>query len=301
MGKGKTSSSGRPGLGLLPDLSGEAKLLELRGLWVSQLHEQLGGLLEAAELIDEQPALQALNLICFSYQDGDYPQHFMDAFLADFRVVLAGCLDKEERVEAAARMLQSPDLRPAQAARVLVSMISNARERDHASLYRSALAEVQFNNAYPRQAAEPLLEDLRSPGISERYRRLAEAKLEALAELSDPVCWEEQLVPPEVREGMNLNDWWRMTGVGLGGPGGLEAGVGLARALVRHGYYRKAFELTDRLEAHQDEPEGVEAALALRCEVARAAGWPDCAMWVLPPDHPARADLLRDFALDESV
>ena len=297
MGKGKTGC----GLSTMPDLSGELSRLDVRNLFVPQLRASLERILDSLDVIDTAAAQGMVTSLCESYACGDHPDQFMDSFLAKFRLQLALQLDEEEAPELALRVLSSQDLIFEQARDALSGLLEGAGSAQGRSLYRNGLANLYYRSVMVEPAVQLLRSELSDPELSEAHHALAREKLEMLSALPEPVCWEEQLIPLECRDGEYLSAWRQLTGEGLGGSEGATAAHFFARRLQKDGYGRTALEVVDRLEQSQYEPGELDSVVSLRGSLLRDCGWTDWAVSALPPAHHVRTKIFESLGMTDQI
>lgn len=269
MGKGQTaclsSFSGA--------LSGIA-LEETRARWGSTLSDQLDELLAEALLVDEAQAIAERDRLLGLYRSGAHPDWWMHDFRAAFRLRLAALIAEEQSPRVAFEMLRSPDIGFEQRSEALLNLLEMSGSPDEKSVVRHALAELYFTGGLIDQARDLLREDFQEPDLNVRRSSLSGAKLAFLSSFTEPVCWEERLIPPIIRE-QRSDHWHAMQELGLGEKSGYEAGSYFAHALAREGFSEQALELCDRLDAHQWTGRGVEAAGRSRFNVLSLLGRQD--------------------------
>jgi len=185
------------------------------------------------------------------------PNHYMYQFRRQMRRKLVQLLIKDDAALAAITMAFSADFSAA-GQRKMISLISQQASRpEDISRCRHARAALYYRTGNLESARAELKEDQADSRVHSRRRSLAKIKLQALEGLKEPGCWEEDLIPHDMRE-TESGAWYALNQDGLGDGDGRTAGTKLSRALAREGRSEEALELCDRMMAHQWNDSEVE-------------------------------------------
>lgn len=281
----------------MPAIDLDAHFLALREAFAPVLRERMEEILEEVKLLEPVRARLLIDALEAQYRSGEGgPEEWMDSYLARFRIAIAGDLHREDDAATAAQCLLSEDLRPEQALEALKGQAAAATDPRSRSIFRSARANLLYREGRIKEAVECLEEEADDPELPAVSRRAAQVKIDALAGLSEPVGWEEELIPPEWREGDNQNAWAQMTGEGLGGREGDTAGNWYARTMSRRGHIRRALRVCDKLMEHQEDESGT---WSLKASVLRDAGWPDLAVWSCPAAGHTRRGIFETYGFQD--
>ena len=192
-------------VGTLEDI----EFAEMRIRWAPLLEQQLSELLEQAALpgeygkLAEETASQLVDL----YRSGGEPEWWMHDFRGQLRLQLGELLSGQEKVLGAIKMISSPDLDLESQEKALKkfqeesSLIPGLPTLPvDRSRCRNALVALYYRQHRLEEAAEVLQQEIEDPEVRSSQKDLALTKLEILKETPEPIGWEEETIPPDLRE-----------------------------------------------------------------------------------------------------
>ena len=286
MGKGKTTCNAPMSLldavlvGTLEDI----EFAEMRIRWAPLLEQQLSELLEQAALpgeygkLAEETASQLVDL----YRSGGQPQWWMHDFRGQLRLQLGELLSGQEKVLGAIKMISSPDLDLESQEKALKkfqeesSLIPGLPTLPvDRSRCRNALVALYYRQHRFEEAAEVLQQEIEDPEARSSQKDLALTKLEILKETPEPIGWEEETIPPDLRE-VRPEFFQGLITEGAGDGAGRIGAAYLAAELARRGYDEEALRVCDQMDQNQwEEKDAVHDASQVRGSVLDILGRSD--------------------------
>lgn len=277
----------------MPEIGEDFFFLELRRALAPELRNLMAEEMLQASLLNRTAAQLAMDALMAEYEAGiGAPQEFADSFLFRFRTILAGYVAGEGAAREAAAFMLKPCFDPEQPLMALEGFQRTASSPEDRSVFRNARALLLYRVGRPEEAKELLAEEIRDEQLTYAYHHAAEEKLELINQEQDPVGWEEDIIPPELREGKH---WERMTEEGLGESEGWLAGSFLIRELNEAGYHERAIQLSQQLARHQEGNFSDNKGDNELAKLFVKYGWVDRAIASLPVGNPIREALLEKY------
>lgn len=284
-------------------LLGDPVLCRRRAVWADRLEVKLKEVLQESEVISSSFGSAFVEQTMASYLAGDGgPEVWMDSFISEFKISLAEQLDEEEHSSMAVKMLCSHDLEPSQACQALLRLSKKTVDPASRSRYRQAMAMVYYRDNQLEEAAEVLRAELADPEASKTSKDMASVKLDAIQSIEPPTCWEERIMPPEMREsGRGLEVFNQMIEEGFEGRHGLSAASWLSSSLQEDGRYRQAAEVMQKAIDSQMKDRDEEHAMHLRVRAFEEAGWPDRAFDHMSLSSSFRPKFVERYGLPDEM
>lgn len=244
---------------------------DVRTRWYPLLREDLLAILSSAPVIETDVVNREYDRLCRAFMSAHTPGLWIHDFRAALRSRVALQLAQEDAFPEALSMIDHPDLSFEAKQGLAREIMSEAADADDVSRARHFLAGLFYNACRPSDAFRFIEEDLSDPLISDERRAFAEEKQDFLASSADPVCWEEEIIPPEFRIA-SPTAWRNLLEFGLGDDDGQSAGLLFARRLAGAGLSDQAFALLERFEANQWSDGGASRVEGLRISILSELG-----------------------------
>lgn len=239
---------------------------DVRTRWYPLLREDLLSILDSAPVIDTASVNREYDRLCRAFMSAYTPGLWMHDFRAALRGQVALQLAREDAFSEALSMINHRDLSFEAKQSLAEEIMSAASDADDASRVRHFLAGIFYNACRPGDALRMIDQDLADPAISDKRRIFSEQKKSFLASSAEPVCWEEEIIPPDFRLASPAA-WRNLLEFGLGDDDGQSAGLLFARRLAGAGLSDQAFALLERFEAHQWSEGGASRVDGLRISI----------------------------------